>query len=445
MTDVIGAVAGPLVSGLFSDNGGGAVDAQVGAANQARAATQAATQQALAAINSSYQQARGDVGNYFNIGYNPTAPYALGGYGAYDQLMGQLGLATPQGGSFNLAQAMNAFNDAQQKQASQKDSALDNIAQQVASAFPHWEGISQGSDMGSNAGELQFLKDFAGQAPGINSSGIDVMGDPISGTQHSAITGLLPQVQNFLSNYKAPTADDALNSLSADQQALVKGYQSGNVPMQTQSGTDSLKNFFNTGMYQLLFNGGANANGYNASLDPNASVQQRFQQSPGYQFALNQGIQALDANAAAKGMALSGNQLQNVNNYAQGVANQDFGNYLNNVGNTYGNYINNLSNISGIGANLASSGRSIAQGTGNSLANLASNYGSNIANLYTSQGQNNANSYLAAGSAQAAGAANQASNFNSALGGVVNGLSNYFFPPQSSGANNPYTSSYNYR
>lgn len=51
---------------------------------------------------------------------------------------------------------------------------------------------------------------------------------------------------------------------------------------------------------------------------------QDFQQAPGYQFQLNQGLQAMQRSAAAKGMLNSVGTQQNLNNYAQGSANQDY-------------------------------------------------------------------------------------------------------------------------
>ena len=90
----------------------------------------------------------------------------------------------------------------------------------------------------------------------------------------------------------------------------------------------------------------ANLYGNNGSA-AQTSAQQNFANTPGYQFALNQGINAVNANAAAMGSPLSGNNQQAVNNYAQGTANQ-----------TYNNYVNQLQN-------LASGGLNAAGGSGN--------------------------------------------------------------------------------
>lgn len=92
---------------------------------------------------------------------------------------------------------------------------------------------------------------------------------------------------------------------------------------------------------------------------------QNFQNNPGYQFALKQGLDAVNANAAAMGSPLSGNNQTAINNYAQGTASQ-----------TYNNYINQLQN-------LASGGMSAAGGSGTA--------GLTGAAAVAQQGQNNAN------------------------------------------------------
>ena len=84
--------------------------------------------------------------------------------------------------------------------------------------------------------------------------------------------------------------------------------------------------------------------------DPFASQRQQYQQqlqqlmtnpdsiqnTPGYQFRMDQGINAIDRAAAAKGMLGSGNRMYDLTNYAQGLASQE-----------YDNQINRLMNLSG--------------------------------------------------------------------------------------------------
>lgn len=54
-----------------------------------------------------------------------------------------------------------------------------------------------------------------------------------------------------------------------------------------------------------------------------------YQQSPGYQFQLNQGLDAAKSAAAAHGGMGSGATLQALDSYGQGMANQDYQTYLN--------------------------------------------------------------------------------------------------------------------
>lgn len=53
-----------------------------------------------------------------------------------------------------------------------------------------------------------------------------------------------------------------------------------------------------------------------------------FQTSPGYEFALGQGLQGVDRGASARGFLGSGNAAMALNDYASGQANQEYGNWL---------------------------------------------------------------------------------------------------------------------
>jgi len=116
---------------------------------------------------------------------------------------------------------------------------------------------------------------------------------------------------------------------------------------------------------------------------------QGFQESPGYQFALQQGTDAVQSGAAARGGLYSGAAMSGLNSYAQGMANQEYGNYLN--------------RLQGIGAN-----------------------GQNAAGMQASASQNSANavgnSLQNMGNAQAAGAIAQGNAWSSTIGNVIGGL-----------------------
>ncbi len=78
-----------------------------------------------------------------------------------------------------------------------------------------------------------------------------------------------------------------------------------------------------------------NALGLNGSAGSQSAIS-AFQQNPGYQFALNQGLDALDRRASARGMLNSGNTTADTLNYANGLASQNWQQYINNLANTVG-------------------------------------------------------------------------------------------------------------
>jgi len=81
-----------------------------------------------------------------------------------------------------------------------------------------------------------------------------------------------------------------------------------------------------------------------------------YHTSPGYQFQMDQGLQALDRGAAAHGTLQSGGSGLDYLKYSQGLANQDFGDWQRQLGSTG----------TSIGSALGSE-----TGTLNNLANLA--------------------------------------------------------------------------
>lgn len=93
---------------------------------------------------------------------------------------------------------------------------------------------------------------------------------------------------------------------------------------------------------------------------PTAPDYSAFYKSPGYDFRLNEGINALDRSAAARGRLYSGAQMKGINNYAQGVASEE-----------YNNYANRLAALAGVGqtaaTNTASLGAQTAGNVGNAL------------------------------------------------------------------------------
>lgn len=63
-----------------------------------------------------------------------------------------------------------------------------------------------------------------------------------------------------------------------------------------------------------------------------AAAQERFTTSPGYQFALDQGLQGIQRLGAAQGRMQSGNTDIDLLKYGVGAANNEWGNYLDRLG-----------------------------------------------------------------------------------------------------------------
>jgi hypothetical protein len=110
--------------------------------------------------------------------------------------------------------------------------------------------------------------------------------------------------------------------------------------------------------------------------------------TPGYQFRLQQGQQALERSAAARGRALSGQQLQALSGYGQGMAAQEFGDYF-----------NRLAALSGVG-------QTATQGLGGIGSQLASGIGGAYGNIGAAQGQGISGQYGALGGALGGGLSN---------------------------------------
>ena len=95
---------------------------------------------------------------------------------------------------------------------------------------------------------------------------------------------------------------------------------------------------------------------------------QGYQQSPGFQFALQQALQGAGHAAAAGGMAGSPQHEQQNMGIATGLANQDYNNYLSNVLGLYGAGLGGIGNLTNLGFGASSD---LATSLGQNLMNKA--------------------------------------------------------------------------
>ena len=111
-----------------------------------------------------------------------------------------------------------------------------------------------------------------------------------------------------------------------------------------------------------------------------------FVESPGVAFAREQGLKAINQNASASGTLRSGNTQKALIEYAQGLAEQDYGNYFNRLGTITGTGLAAAQAIAGVGSQaaqgqatqVASAGRTTAAGQ---VAG-AQSYATGIQNAY---------------------------------------------------------------
>lgn len=120
--------------------------------------------------------------------------------------------------------------------------------------------------------------------------------------------------------------------------------------------------------------------------DPNAIISQLgsgYQESPGYQWRKEQGLNAITNAQAAGGMAGTPQHQQYAGELAGNLANQDYQNYLNSVLGLYGTGLQGHQGLSEMGA-----------GAGGSLATSLANYmlGRGALNYTRQANQNQANS-----------------------------------------------------
>ena len=173
-------------------------------------------------------------------------------------------------------------------------------------------------------------------------------------------------------NKAAGATRDASNAAVAEQQAALAQQKELGAPY-TAFGQSAIKP-----LQDLL--------GLTAGSTP-ASQQAALAGTPGYQFALQQGLQSTKAQATAMGLGLSGNTLAALDQYSTGLADQ-----------TYQQRVGNLEGVVGVGQAAA--------------AGQAANIGQSAANI--------GNIQMAQGQTEAGLAVNQAAALTKIAGGAMN-------------------------
>lgn len=155
--------------------------------------------------------------------------------------------------------------------------------------------------------------------------------------------GMFNQTQQDLAPYMA----GGTNSLAALQKLLGIG------PGGAGSGISPIMS--------MLGMGGPGGVGGTGSINPAT-----FQASPGYQYQLQQGTNAVTNGAAANG-GLGGNAMRALQQTGQGLANQNFNQYISQANGAYQGLVGNLTNLTNMGQSAAAGVGNAAMATGNQI------------------------------------------------------------------------------
>ena len=222
-----------------------------------------------------------------------------------------------------------------------------------------------------------------------------------------AISGGLGALGSYLSAKEQRKAADRAAGVLGSSYNKAEGYQQPYM----QAGQVGLDRMLN-GNYDVAVPGAYQS----SEQQPTYTADQfNFQQDPGYQFQLQQGLGAITGSAAGHGAGLSGATQKALMKYGTGLANQSYGDafnrYMQGRQQNFGEFQTGLGQYNtnrafGAGqqqqgyenANQQATQRygrasdlgQMGQAAANNLGTLASNYGSNMAGLYGQQGNSNA-------------------------------------------------------
>ena len=224
--------------------------------------------------------------------------------------------------------------------------------------------------------------------PFMAALGIGAAGSAISGILGANAAGNAAKTEANAANQASATELNMFDQTQANLRPFISGGTNALASLQSLLGISPGGSGATSPILAMLGLGP----GGTGSINPAT-----FQGSPGYQYQIQQGENAVTNSAAAHG-GIGGNALRQLQSTGQGLANQNFNQFLGNASNAWQNLVGNVSGVAGMGQNAATS---------------LGNFGQNTAGQI---GQNT----IAAGNDMAAGTMGQAN----ALGGIFNGVGN---------------------
>lgn len=147
------------------------------------------------------------------------------------------------------------------------------------------------------------------------------------------------------------------------------------------------------------------------------------QNDPGYQFRLQQGQQALERSAAAKGNLLTGNTARDINSYGQDYASNEYNNVYNRALGQYQQNYNIFNQNQAKQYNALASLAGVGQTTAGQLGSAGQQAANNVGNILLTSGAQQGQQINNAAAARASGYVGAANAYGGALSGVGNNIS----------------------
>lgn len=192
-----------------------------------------------------------------------------------------------------------------------------------------------------------------------------------------------------------------------------------------------------TNLSSLMAPGGQLSQGWTGQFQ--APTADQAAATPGYQFQLQQGQQALERSAAARGGVLSGGTAKALDQYGQGLAStnyqQAYNNALTQYQQSYNQFQQNQSNLFNRNASLAGLG----QTTAGQLGAQGQQAAGNVGNLSLTGGQQIGQDWQNAAYQTASGYNAIGSGINSGINNLGNALTLASLLPKTSSGNTPQT------
>lgn len=146
--------------------------------------------------------------------------------------------------------------------------------------------------------------------------------------------------------------------------------------------------------------------------------------SPGYQFRLQQGLDALQRSAAAKGTLLTGGTAKALDRYSHDYASNEYLNRFNQLMGIQGTRYSQLLGEQGQRANQLAGLAQLGYGAAGQQANLGTSYAGQAGNLVGGQANNITGALTGIGNAQAAGTVGASNAWAQGLAGAANAGTN---------------------